>query len=575
MTDRPPRETRGVLTIDIKTNNKPIPDDILVTSIKTSSEIDGLPEAVIRFEHDKFPEEPFKAANDVFFEEGRTISIAAGLSDLARPTLFEGVITGKSLRVRDGRLILDVTARHAAIALTAPLRTRAFQSKTATDAMSEILNENGFSLEIDTDSEETTDQILVGRSDWDSLRYLARQNGLILTTKGKSLRAARPAFDARPDLSLTLGEDIIAFDATSDATKMLTSAETSAWDPEEQEMHAEASTRVPNTDWGDMSPQRLARVFPGRADVHSSSAPRTPEHLSQTSDARMLCRSLAALQGSVTARGTAAATPGGTIGLRGLGDRFDGVAFVSGVSHTIEKGEWLTTVRLGLDLSEPAAPLAEHSFDGLHIGKVVNLGPDPANLDRIQILLPAANTTLWARFAQPYATKSAGLQFLPELDDEVVLAFLDDDPSGPVVLGSLHNPTAPRAQPFDGSNDIKTLTSREKLTVQFDDGRKALTLNTPGGNSVILDDTNQSVTLADQTGNSVVMNADGITIVSEGDLTLSASGDIRIDADKDATLHGLNTALTADGQLSANGGSGASFTASGTVTVQGALVNIN
>ena len=45
----------------------------------------------------------------------------------------------------------------------------------------------------------------------------------------------------------------------------------------------------------------------------------------------------------------------------------------------------------------------------------------------------------WARMALPGAGPDAGMAFLPQVGDEVVVAFEHGDARRPIVLGALHN----------------------------------------------------------------------------------------------------------------------------------------
>jgi type VI secretion system secreted protein VgrG len=72
-------------------------------------------------------------------------------------------------------------------------------------------------------------------------------------------------------------------------------------------------------------------------------------------------------------------------------------------------------------------------------------------------------SSCWIRVAQPWASKTFGIQFMPRIGDEVVVTFVDADPDRPLITGSVYNGanlppyTLPDNQTQSG---IKTNTSK-------------------------------------------------------------------------------------------------------------------
>jgi uncharacterized protein involved in type VI secretion and phage assembly len=215
---------------------------------------------------------------------------------------------------------------------------------------------------------------------------------------------------------------------------------------------------------------------------------------------------------------------------------------------------------------------------GLQIGKVVKLVEDADERLRIQIQLPVHGpdeVLIWARYATPYATPAAGVFFLPEVDDEVVVGYLDSDPDNPVILGSLHNGTA--AQPYtpDEENTYKAIVTNAQLKIEFEDVKKIITISTPGGHKVTMDDDAVEITIVDTTGNEIKMSSAGIDMTSPGDINITADGNIAIAATGDATVDGMNVTATAQTQLKAEGSAGAELSSGGQTVVKGSIVMIN
>ncbi len=219
--------------------------------------------------------------------------------------------------------------------------------------------------------------------------------------------------------------------------------------------------------------------------------------------------------------------------------------------------------------SQPAGGLLP-AVNGLQIGIVTALESDPDGEDRIKVRLPlvsAAEEGVWARLATLDAGDERGTFFRPEIDDEVVVGFLDGDPRFPVVLGQCHSSAKPAPETATDDNHVKGYVSRSKLKLTFDDDKKVVVLETPAGNKLTLSEDAKSVSLEDQNGNSITLDDGGITLKSAKDLTLKASGDVKVE--------GTNVEFKAQSSFKAEGQSGADLKSSGTLTVKGSLVQIN
>jgi len=189
----------------------------------------------------------------------------------------------------------------------------------------------------------------------------------------------------------------------------------------------------------------------------------------------------------------------------------------------------------------------------------------------------------WARMAHFYASNKSGSFFLPEIGDEVVLGFLDNDPRFPVILGSLYNgKNAAPYVPYE-NNNTRAFVTRSNMKIEFDEEKKSISLLTPGENSIIISDDGKSIEIKDHSNNIIRLSADGITIDSVKDVKISAKGNVEINArgeamvtaKEDLSLAGLNVNAMADVGFTGKGNATAELSASGQTTVKGAIVMIN
>jgi uncharacterized protein involved in type VI secretion and phage assembly len=206
---------------------------------------------------------------------------------------------------------------------------------------------------------------------------------------------------------------------------------------------------------------------------------------------------------------------------------------------------------------------------GLQIGVVVS-NEDPDGEHRVRVRMPTVSSEddgVWARVASLDAGDDRGFFFRPELGDEVVLGFLDEDPRHAVILGMLHS--SAKAAPLTGSDDNheKVFKSRAGMRVHFNDDTKVLSIDTPAGNSIVLSEDDKSLILADQNNNKITMNADGISIESQKAVTLKSGTELGLES---------GTSFSAKGgtELKLEGAS-AELSSSATTKVSGGLVQIN
>ena len=169
---------------------------------------------------------------------------------------------------------------------------------------------------------------------------------------------------------------------------------------------------------------------------------------------------------------------------------------------------------------------------GVHTAIVVDIR-DPDNQGRVKVKFPwaadtgSASCEVWARLATLMAGPDRGTWFVPDPDDEVLVAFEGGDPRRLYVLGMLWNgkDAPPVSMDGAGDNEKKSIVSRNGVKVTFEDkdGQENLVLETPGGQKMTLQDGPGSVKIVDSNGNSVKMEAAGISIETSGKLSISAS----------------------------------------------------
>lgn len=119
---------------------------------------------------------------------------------------------------------------------------------------------------------------------------------------------------------------------------------------------------------------------------------------------------------------------------------------------------------IGLDLLMPDDRNVR--FYGVTIAVVTNI-KDPDGVGRIKVKFPwlsGEDESAWARVLTPMAGEDRGFYFLPEVDDEVLVAFEHGDIAFPYILGSLWNgKDKPPLKNDDGKNNKRMIKSRSAI----------------------------------------------------------------------------------------------------------------
>lgn len=172
---------------------------------------------------------------------------------------------------------------------------------------------------------------------------------------------------------------------------------------------------------------------------------------------------------------------------------------------------------------------------GVTVGIVTN-NQDPDGLGRVKLKLPwlsATDETFWARVLSPMAGKERGLYLLPEVDDEVLVAFEHGQIEFPYVLGALWNgKDKPPATNDDGKNNKRMLKSRSGHLVRLDDtdgAEKIEIIDKSGKNSIVIDTANNAVTISAD-ADVTITSANGKLKLSGQSIELSATSDVKIEA---------------------------------------------
>jgi phage protein D len=392
------------------------------------------------------------------------------------------------------------------------------------------------------------------------LQERAAMLGYLLYVQGGTLHCKPPETDA-PPIGLAWGDNLVEFRPRLTTIGQVGRVVARGWDPSrKQPVLGEARH-------GRGAPQLRSRRGGGEVAQAAFPLPETEylvadRPLRSQLAAEQLAQAMAdRIEGRfIEAEGVCSGTPtvvaGARIEMRAVGERFSGIYFVTSAIHSYEAGGGYTTrfsisglnstTLMSLLLPEREAA----SGAGLVIG-IVSDNDDPEGLGRVRVRYPWLSATCvsgWARVITPGGGGGRGLQFIPEVDDEVLVGFEQGDMNHPYVLGGLWNGSdAPARSGSISGNRVRQRVIRSRT-----------------GHTIMLDDSDDggSITIEDSRGNKIALDtsSNALNITTQGDITLASDANISLEAKGKVSVKGLGVEI--DGQ-NAN------------VDVSGLVINLN
>lgn len=567
----PTPATPDVCTMALLVDGKDVSGDLQVMSIAVSRELNRIPAASIQVEDGEAAKGTFAISNSGRFVPGKTIEIQLGYRS-QNETVFKGLIVKQRIKVRKSGSALTVECSGDAVKMTSANKSRYFIDKKDSDIMEELLDAHGLGKDVEATAPSLKEVVQYDATDWDFLLCRAEANGRVVLVQDDKVRVAKPATSGSPVLQMAYGSTVLELDADIDSRLQSKGIKASSWKAANQAI-VDADAKEPTTPAaGNIAATDLAKVLGDDTEEIKHAGALEADELQSWADARLLRIRLAKVRGRARCQGFAAVLPNTIVEITGIGDRFEGKLYVSGVRHSVASGNWETDVQFGLTPELftdtynlrplPASGLLP-VICGLQMGIVTALEKDPDGEDRIKCRLPLISPSedgIWARLATLDAGKDRGTYFRPEIKDEVVVGFLNDDPRHPVILGMCHSSAKPAPEPAKDDNHHKGYVSREKLKLTFDDEKKIIGLETPAGNKITLSEDAKGIVMEDQNGNKITLDDKGIKIESVKDMVFKASNDVK--------LSGMNAELSAQTAFKASGTS-TSELSGGMTTVKG------
>ncbi len=577
----------STVTYKLLVSGNELPRTIEVVSILVEREANRVPRAQLVLRDGDIAAEDFPVSNQDHFIPGKELEIKLGYASVEK-TVFKGIVVRHGIKVRgSGGSYLTIDCWDKAVKMTIGRKSRFFINKKDSEVLSTIIEEHELGADVESTKVQHAELVQFHATDWDFVLSRADANGLLVLVDDGKVAVKPPQLDAVAALSIQLGGTVYELDAQIDARHQLKATRGYSWDHSAQKVVIKDGKASASNPMGNLSESDLAKVIDLKAFELRHTGRLDQEELKTWADSQLVRSSLAKIVGRAQIPGFADIKPGQLVDTAGLGTRFSGKAFVAAIRQEVVSGAWRTEIQFGLPperyacregIIDPAAAGLVPALHGLQIGVAAALEGDPDGEDRIQVKLPLVDPEadgIWARWLCPYATEGKGVFFRPEIGDELIVGFLNEDPRDPVVLGMVHSSKKSAPIALSNDNHEKAIVTRSGMRVHFDDDKKVITIETPGGNTAVLSDDEQSIKLQDQHGNSVTLNSDGITL-DGSKITLKAQQEMKIEAGTDLKAEsGTNTEIKAGVQLKVEGSAGAELSSSAIATIKGSLVKLN
>lgn len=477
--------------------------------------------------------------------------------DASRSLAFAGIVTGVNLENSiDGLNEITIIAQSQTIAMDGARKNAFFRDQTASDIIGSIARRHPMTVgQIDSTKTKFKFSVQNRETDFEYIMRLAGENGLFAHFDGKEFRATKANSSTIEELvwreslgSFTLGLGTRPTELNADV-----------YNYEQDKTFSQNTSQLPSqsalSGLSKSSLDASKKVF--KDPSYSGVRKRVEDQQSLAEVIQHRGEDL--LSGLISCVGTSiipSVTVGHAVRIKGMGV-CDGPYWVTQVKHVIADGGAYHNEFscVPLDVAFPAADDPRTRVTSLQRA-VVTDNVDPSKMGRIKVKFPWLGTgdTLWVRMAVPYAGNDRGWYTVPEVGDEVLVGYEEDNPDLAIVLGALYNKSQmPPSTAPENKNSIKMFKSRSGHQIIFDD----------------TDNDEKISIITKDAKNQIVMKLGGgqptLTIQSEGDISIKGKN-ISIESDMDCSIKAGGTAKIEGAMLDEK--------AQGQLQIQGAMVTV-
>jgi phage protein D/phage baseplate assembly protein gpV len=503
------------------------------------------------------------------FDLTKEIEISAETQEGESFDLIKGEITAIEPAYQEGMLArLVVRGYDKSHRLYRETKSQAHINKKDSDLAEEIASSAGLQPEVEATSIVYDHIYQDNQTDLSFLRQRAWRIGYECFVSDGKLFFRKPTSESS-ELTLTWGQDLLSFHPRMTLAEQVDEVIVKGWDVEKK------SAIVGRAQSGNLYPDiEESQDGSGWASQFGTGKKIIVNHpvVSQSEADALAAARLDEISGAfIQAEGVALRHPdikaGHKVTLEALGNRFSGTYLVTNANHVYSAEGLKTTfsvrgARKGLLTEQLGQLQPDNRWLGVVTAIVTNIA-DPQSMGRVKVKYPWITEdaeSFWARVACLGAGAERGMFIMPEVGDEVLVAFEHGDFSRPYVIGSLwstEDKPPPEAQNAASGEESKVRTwhsiNGHRIAI-YDNADNKVEIITDGGHEIVLDDANQKIIMKSSGGLTLTMDDGGskITLESGNEVEITASGNMKLQSSGNMDLE-----------------------ASGNVNIKGAMINLN
>jgi phage protein D/phage baseplate assembly protein gpV len=450
-------------------------------------------------------------------------------------------------------------------------KNRVFKQSTDSDIVKKIAGENGLSVQADATTEVYEHVFQYAVNDWAFVHERARRNNFEVVVEDGKLYF-RKTTTSSPSVTLTWGVTMRRFQPRMSLSKQADTVKVRGWDPKKKQSilgQASSSSSSPSTGIGDGGGPLSKKAF-SAAEVLEIRHPVRSQKEADTMAQAILDEINA---GFLEAEGVAFGNPNLKAGIKvkieKVGTKFSGSNIVTTARHIYSAEGYDTHFTVQGARAQTISDLVDQSMTQQRAGQLwggivpalVTNNVDPDNMGRVKVKFPWLDDTLesnWARVSSVAAGNQRVFFWLPEVNDEVLVAFEHGDFDYPYVVGALWNGQDKPPEQSDSA------VSGGKVVIR--------TLKTTAGHIIRLTDTSGSEkieVIGAKTNSKIILDE------ANKKISMESSGDIEVTATGNLTLKGKDVKVEASGNLEAKATGTGKLESTSALTIKGQVVNIN
>lgn len=570
----------------------------------------------------RFEDDDLVILKDNKIKLGKAIEISIPKDDEndTLEVIFSGEVTAIEPEYESGlRTILNVRGYDFGHRLTHGTYIRTFQNSKDSDIVSTMAGEAGLTASVEATTTVHDYVMQYNQTNMDFLRQLARRNNYkFFIDKDKKLQFKKAATTVGSAIALTWGENLLGFYPRLSLTEQVTEVTVRGWDVANKAAVVGTATAASYLQTiGDEQKGGTAYKTATTKDAkHYEVTHTTIDQTYANALAQTVLDELNAdyVEAEGLCMGDAQLLPGGTVTIASVNSQFAGTYKLSTVRHIFTRQGFKSEFSVEGMRPEFMSDLLGNSDEKILTNQTVNgvvpaivtQNEDPDNLHRVRVKYPWLSDdeeSWWARVATPDAGPERGMTFLPEINDEVLVAFEHGDMGRPYVVGRVWNgtdamPATTAELVASGVVNLRMIKTRSGHILTFDDtdGAELISLIDKTGTNMIKIESSTNlitidakggqaiITMDGEAGKMKIVTADTFEIESGGAMTLTSGGNMKLDAgSNNVDILGSNITISASGSAEMSAGSSATvsgsssgtFDGGGSTTIKGGTVAIN